>query len=360
MLIHNPDALEPRRRATGRASFILAKNSYGRRGSIPVFPHPEKYAFHPLVPPATAAAIQHAVDTLAPATSPAPRREPPTGASGQDQQVADLSGGAKWAVHSSGEGSPTVIYLGRANPADDEWAELTTRLQSLTRIGTYDRPGLAGGDPLTAQVAKGLHRLSTATADLDTLLWQGKVPKPYVLVASSIGCWLADQYAVREPRKVVGMVLIDPVNLTPWPPSEHAEPHPDANDDETGYLRRPQTDSYVDLKVNKPTEPRRTVVVSSSSGRWLRQPPAAVTNWDPDFLVELDDRWQGYQRDWVRRTNARHVVAETAGHLVHRDQPDLVAGVVTAVVEASRAGKALALDPTAIASMGGRIVPKAK
>jgi hypothetical protein len=40
---------------------------------------------------------------------------------------------------------------------------------------------------------------------------------------------------------------------------------------------------------------------------------------------------------------------------VHRDQPDLVARVVTAVVEAARVKKVLRLDPAALASSGGRL-----
>ena len=110
--------------------------------------------------------------------------------------------------------------------------------------------------------------------------------------------------------------------------------------------------------MEKPTEPRRTVVLSSSDGRWRRRPPAAVTEREPGFHGQLDELWQGYQRDWAHRLNARHVVADTAGHLVHRDQPDLVATVVTAVIEAARARKALHLDPTVITSSGGRVVPR--
>jgi hypothetical protein len=56
------------------------------------------------------------------------------------------------------------------DPADDEWAELHTRIGSLTRIITYGRPGLAGGDPLSAPVAKGLHSIDSATSEFEKLL----------------------------------------------------------------------------------------------------------------------------------------------------------------------------------------------
>jgi pimeloyl-ACP methyl ester carboxylesterase len=129
-------------------------------------------------------------------------------------------------------------------------------------------------------------------------------------VASSIGCWLADQYAVREPRRVTGAVLIDPVNLTPWPITAQQGPS-GGNDGETGYLQRIDTESFVELARTVPTDPRRTVVISSSQGRWQRQPPASITQWEPGALAALDELWQGYQGEWVRRTNARHVSLST-------------------------------------------------
>jgi len=43
---------------------------------------------------------------------------------------------------------------------------------------------------------------------------------------------------------------------------------------------------------------------------------------------------------------------------VHRDQPDLVARIVTDVVHATRTREALHLDQGAVAHRGGRIMPR--
>ena len=80
------------------------------------------------------------------------------------------------------------------------------------------------------------------------------------------------------------------------------------------------------------------VVVSSSDGRWERD--ASPSRWhEPLTLAEVDQLWQAAQREWVARLSAQHVVADTAGHFVHHDQPDLVAHVVRAVLQAARSGE---------------------
>ena len=104
-----------------------------------------------------------------------------------------------------------------------------------------------------------------------------------------------------------------------------------------------------------PTQPRR-VVVSSSDGRWERS--ASPYQWhDPLTLAEVDQLWQAAQHEWVARLSALHVVADTAGHFVHRDQPDLVAHVVRAVLAAARNGAIVELPAADVADAGGRLRP---
>jgi pimeloyl-ACP methyl ester carboxylesterase len=120
-------------------------------------------------------------------------------------------------MRSVGAGDPPVICLGRADPADDEWTALTERLADMTRTISYRGPGCGGTDPLSAQIADGLHSIDSVVTRLDTLLEEARISPPFVLVAGSIGAWIADRYAARSPRDIAGMVLIDPANLTPWP-----------------------------------------------------------------------------------------------------------------------------------------------
>ncbi|WP_222596471.1 hypothetical protein, partial [Pseudonocardia sulfidoxydans] len=54
--------------------------------------------------------------------------------------------------------------------------------------------------------------------------------------------------------------------------------------------------------------------------------------------------WRECQREWARRLDAVHIAADTAGHLIHVQEPDLVAYAVRAVIDAARAGRRLHLD----------------
>ena len=109
------------------------------------------------------------------------------------------------------------------------------------------------------------------------------------------------------------MVLIDPTNLTPWPDLDPQPSMSGGNNGETGYLLRPSADGYAELARPAVVRSRRTVVISSTDGRWQRHPPRQDDlTWNPSTLAQIDRLWQGYQRDWVHRLNARHVIAADA------------------------------------------------
>ena len=143
--------------------------------------------------------------------------------------------------------------------------------------------------------------------------------------------------AARWPDEVAGLVLVDPTNLSRWSALK-PEPAIVDGDDESGCVRLDWEHSYAELGQSVPPAGSRRVVVSSSDGRWERD--ASPARWhEPLTLAEVDQLWQAAQREWVARLSAQHVVADTAGHFVHHDQPDLVAHVVLAVLQAARSGE---------------------
>jgi hypothetical protein len=98
------------------------------------------------------------------------------------------------------------------------------------------------------------------------------------------------------------------------------------------------------------------VVLSSSDGRWARDDkPGVREHFHPLTLAEVDRLWQGSQREWARRLAAVHVVADAAGRFVHRDEPDLIAHVVAAVLDAVRADAPVRLDQERVAAVAGRV-----
>jgi hypothetical protein len=61
---------------------------------------------------------------------------------------------------------------------------------------------------------------------------------------------------------------------------------------------------------------------------------------------------------WAQRLHALHIAANTGGHHVQIDQPDLVAFAVRQVIAAARAGTDLVLTPTDVATAGGTLLPE--
>ncbi len=260
--------------------------------------------------------------------------------------------GRRVALRITGEGAPPVVCLSSAGGAHDQWAEFVTLAQSATTLITYGRPGLGGSDPLATEMAGVPRGGKWAAEHLRTLLHAAGVAPPYVLVTASIGAFIADQFAARWPGEVEGIMLIDP---THWSPIAGLFERDDlVPDGEHGSIQFSWRRSYAEIAEARPTSRGRSVVLSAAIGRWLRNEPAP---WhEPLTLTEVDQIWQEKQREWVERLGAVHVIADTAGHLVHREQPELAAHVMRAVVAAVREERDVQFDPTAVAAAGGALV----
>jgi pimeloyl-ACP methyl ester carboxylesterase len=142
------------------------------------------------------------------------RNYPPPG------QMVDV-GGYKLHLYCLGEGSPTVILDAVGGGSSTQWALVQPEIAATTRVCAYDRAGFGwselGPEPRDAhQQARELH----------TLLANGDVAGPYVLVGHSYGGRVARVYAAQYPNEVVGMVLVDTGQLYQdrrYPPEAHAE-----------------------------------------------------------------------------------------------------------------------------------------
>ena len=113
-------------------------------------------------------------------------------------------GGYRLHLYCVGQGSPTVILeAGGGNPWLS-WYKVQPKVAAFTRVCAYDRAGLGWSDPSprprTAKVI---------AEELHTLLQNGGVTGPFVLVGHSLGGMDARMFANQYPSEVVGMVLVD-------------------------------------------------------------------------------------------------------------------------------------------------------
>lgn len=258
--------------------------------------------------------------------------------------------GVRLATQTSGTSAPAVVMLSSSGGGHEQWQQLRERLGDTLCV-SYGRPGLAGSDPLPPDDAKVLRPASWAAEQLRGLLNAARVPGPYILISCSIGGWIADQFAARWPEQVDGLVQIDPTFITPIPGLERVGPADDA--DGAGILFSWDL-AGRELIANPPSTLRRTVVISKAFGTV----PAHIVDqyWKPLTADEVDHGWRTCQTEWARRLHALHIAADTGGHHVHIDQPELVAAVVHAVISAARGNTDLTLTAQEVADVGGHLL----
>lgn len=113
-------------------------------------------------------------------------------------------GGFRLHLHCMGEGIPTVVLDAGLGRESLDWSLVQPDVARTTRVCAYDRAGMGWSDPSPHQ------RTPAAVArELHALLDNAGVSGPYVLAAHSLSGKYARMFAVRYPREVAGVVLVD-------------------------------------------------------------------------------------------------------------------------------------------------------
>ncbi|HEY6455518.1 MAG TPA: alpha/beta hydrolase [Steroidobacteraceae bacterium] len=105
----------------------------------------------------------------------------------------------------SGTGPAVVLNSGGGREGVGTWNPVETRLSEFATVVTYDRAGLGHSSP----IAEPPTALDMA-ADLAKLLDVLAVPRPFVLVGTSLSGLLVQLYACQHPEDVSGLLLLDP------------------------------------------------------------------------------------------------------------------------------------------------------
>lgn len=113
-------------------------------------------------------------------------------------------GGYQLHIWCMGEGSPTVVLEAALASFCLHWNPVQTEVAKFTSICAYDRAGLGWSDPSPHPRAP-----HVIVGELHTLLTNGDIQPPYVLVGHSMGSIYVRQYARVYPDEIVGIVLVD-------------------------------------------------------------------------------------------------------------------------------------------------------
>jgi pimeloyl-ACP methyl ester carboxylesterase len=127
-------------------------------------------------------------------------------------------GGHRLHVICRGSGSPVVLLESGIAASSLSWAVVQPEIAKFTRACAYDRAGLAWSD-----VASCPRRFEQIVDELAVVLARVAPGERYVLVGHSFGSYVIRAYAARDPRRVCGLVLVDPPTewLTMTPQRAH-------------------------------------------------------------------------------------------------------------------------------------------
>src|SRR5581483_695695 len=117
--------------------------------------------------------------------------------------MVDL-GGHQLHVYCTGKGTPTVVVENGLGDFSFDWSPVQHRVETFTRICTYDRAGYAWSDP-------GPKPRTFAQINLELRDALAKLGEkgPYILVGHSYGGPVVRNFALTYPSEVAGVVFVD-------------------------------------------------------------------------------------------------------------------------------------------------------
>jgi len=103
-----------------------------------------------------------------------------------------------------GQGSPVVILTAGSGNWSNIWNKVQPEVAQKTRVCAWDRAGFGLSSPSPKR-----QTVDNRTTDLQAALKADHIDGPYVVVGHSLGGYESLLLKDREPKKVVGMVLVD-------------------------------------------------------------------------------------------------------------------------------------------------------
>jgi pimeloyl-ACP methyl ester carboxylesterase len=225
-----------------------------------------------------------------------------------------------------GDAPPTVVFEAGLGDGMSSWSPVYGQVAGFASVFAYDRAGYGA-----SASAPGPRTGERIVDELRSLLRRTGARPPYVLVGHSFGGSTMELFARTHPEEVAGLVLVE---------SRHH-----------AVSRRCQASSAL---VCEPPALLVAAMPGSASAEYramdetMRQLRGAPPLPDMPLVVltgmrkivegpTFRDVWLATQKELAAR--GEHVVCESCGHYVHRDQPQLVIDAIRRVVEASRRRK---------------------
>jgi len=248
-------------------------------------------------------------------------RYPPPG------DLVDVGGRRIHLLKAPGSGLPLVIVAALSTPAID-WLAIQRMLAPEVPVILYDRGGLGWSDP-----GRGPRTLDQMADELHALLANAGIEPPYALAGHSLGGLVALVYTVRHREHVAGLALID---------SSHPDMHRRLPAREWFTMGRGAWLSAAlwEVHIGRSCDQARPcltdlgtlplTVVTSSEHDPSRTPGSPADRRRSRWYVTL---WSLLQVEFASLSrDSSHIIAERAGHQIHRDDPELVVSILRDLV----------------------------
>lgn len=266
-------------------------------------------------------------------------------------RVVDVGGHSLY-LDCRGAGRPVIVLDAGLGGSAADWAAVQAELAATHTVCTFDRAGYGTSTP--GPLPRHSARLAS---ELRTLLARAGLSPPYVLGGHSLGALNVQVFAALFPRDVAGLVLVDPpheqldgviegmllgridpqgVLRSLWQSGQLGglllalEPLAGVLGLDFGYLRSivheleafPQ--SLEDARAATLDGALPLTVIAH--GRRVLPPGPLGDDLERAWLATLREAACAHPR-------GRYVVAQTSGHMIPQEQPELVAAVVRAMAQ---------------------------
>lgn len=240
-------------------------------------------------------------------------------------------------IKETGKGKPTVIIEAGLGSGYDAYDTLQTAISSLTKVVSYDRPGLG-----ESSKSPNPRTLSNYINELRLLLQKEGIEPPYILVGHSLGGLIMRYYAHKYPKEVTGLVLIDciPDGWINYIMSTHSKEeieelnkviNPELNNSK-GVIKDEWQEFQNNCELIKGVQLLKNIPIRLITAIQYGNEQKALGYHPEDMQI-----WAQMQANiMANSTNAKQIITDNSGHSVQLTEPELIIDAIKELVVINR------------------------